>query len=132
MATVTVIWKRNHREIRKTLDERIRRMLQLCADDIARSGFRGNVRVIFQTGKSRVQQRLLGLCCFFRPTPTIYIYTRYQRLKTLLETIAHEFGHVSHFVLYPKSRTHWTKEYREQCANRYEAIMMQHWNKVTA
>lgn len=132
MTLVTVIFKRNRHTLRKALDERIRAMLQLCADDLTRSGFLGKVRVVFQTGKSRVQARLYGLCDFFRPTPTIYIYTRYQRLHTLLDTIAHEFGHVAHFVLYPKSRTHWCREYREKFAVLYAQVMLQRLNGVTA
>ena len=131
MVTVTVLHKRNRQTLYKPLDERIRRMLQLCADDIGLS-FKGTIRVIFQTGASRAQRRLLGLCCFFHhPAPTIYIYTRYQRIKTILSTIAHEFGHVSHFVLYPESATHWCNTYRETFADKYAEIMMQRWNGVT-
>jgi len=122
---VSYVHKHNRRTLRKALDERIRRMLQLCADDLTRSGFAGKVRVIFQTGKSRVQARLYGLCCFFHPTPTIYIYTRYCRIKTILDTIAHEFGHVAHFVLFPESRTHWCKAYREKFAVMYAQIMLE-------
>lgn len=122
---VTFVFKRNRHTLRKALDQRIRQMLQLCADDLTRSGFAGRVRVVFQTGKSRIQRRLYGLCCFFRPTPTIYIYTRYCRMNTILDTIAHEFGHVAHFVLYPKSHTHWSHDYREKFAVMYAQIMMQ-------
>jgi len=128
---VNYVYKRNRRTFYKQLDQRIRQMIQLCADDLTLSGFTGEVQIIFQTGKSRAESHLHGMCCFFRrPLPTIYIYTRYRRIMTILDTIAHEFGHIAHFVLYPKSHTHWCKDYREQFAERYAKIMLERWNGV--
>ncbi len=117
--------KYNRRILRKSLHPCYRDMLQLCANDLAADGFHGSVRLILQTGKSREQSRSYGVCDYFNGIiPKIYIYTRYRRVMTNVDTIAHEFGHISHFFTVPESR-YWSSEKKEQYACKYAALMME-------
>lgn len=125
---IVCVYKKNRNRMAVSVHPRIRHMLQLCADDLTSAGYDGLVKVIFQTGRSHAQSLLYGLCWYkHRPTPLIYIYTYRRRVPSIINTIAHEFGHVSHFYAIPSS-SRWTNEKAEQYAELYEKLMRKHFD----
>lgn len=122
---VVYIHKYNNRKLYKPLHPCYEDMLRMCANDLTVAGFRGTVRVILQTGKSREQSRYCGTCLYSTTSiPTIYVYTYRRRIMTNVDTIAHEFGHISHYVTIPESK-HWKYEQKEWYANKYAELMIE-------
>jgi len=121
---MTYIYKRNRTPLRRSLDWRVRAMMQLCLDDLSRSGMDHRLHVVLQTGRSKTQSRYFGLCYYFWNQPTIYVYTYRRRMRAVLMTLAHECGHVAHFVLYPQSQL-WMTAHKELFADRYARLMME-------
>ena len=125
---VIYIHKYNCQKLHKPLHPCYEEILRLCMDDLSANGFTGNVHLILQTGKSQSQSKWYGLCDYFaQPMPKVYIYTYRHRVMTNVNTIAHEFGHISHYVTLPHSR-YWNSRLQEQYANQYAALMLQHFH----
>lgn len=121
--------KRNGKVFSKPLPSEYRTMLQLCANDLVAMGWNGKVRVVFQTGQSQIANRIYGYCEYAKGhVPIVYVYTYRQRKQTVLKTLAHEFGHVSHFVTIPTSMR-WSKAHKEQYAELYETLMFQRYEQ---
>lgn len=126
------VFKHNRRVVNQPLHDLYRLMLQMCANDLTADGVNLRARVIFQMGKSRNQTSCYGLCDYFcQSLPTIYIYTYRRRVNTVLNTIAHEFGHVGHFATQPVSRQ-WPSVKMERYANLYEKLMRERFNERLA
>lgn len=122
---IVYTFKRNHCWVDRRIPPAFLRMLELCQQDLHR--FQFTVDVIFQTGISRNHDRYLGLCSLSKTDPcrmTIHLYT-YRRPQLLMaKTIAHEFGHVQHYLMHPGSWS-WPEKKAEDYANQYADQMMQ-------
>lgn len=127
------IHKRNAIRVHKELHPWYLEMLQLCANDLSACGFNGSVQVVFQLGKAQSRDHLLGQCLYTPRTQrtSVYIYTYYQRVMTNVATIAHEFGHVSHFVTATESAW-WPTSRKEQYACMYEKLMVERFHAIRA
>lgn len=111
--------KRNRTWLKPNLYHAYKRMINLCAVDLARSGVIARVLVTFQTGRSRSQNEWCGLYEFdpsINHFDHIWIYTYGRKAEDILMTIAHEFGHMAHYRTVPTSY-YWSDNLMEQYAN---------------
>lgn len=101
-------------------------VIQKCLSDFRECGiYDGEIQIIFQTAPSVRRDRWYGRCFynhFGSNRHLIYLYTYRHWTRTIGKTIAHEFGHIRHFVTKPESH-YWIKREREAYANWYESII---------
>lgn len=111
-----------------------RRMLSLCLLDLHSIGMNGHhIEVIFQIGHSLNSDKYLGLCRYDHTIfhwHRIWIYSYRHRVPTVMNTIAHEMGHIRHHFLVPDS-INWGYKAVEEYANTYAIEMVALMNRTS-